>query len=185
MTFAEFTAQSVAKAMDDASPSTAEEEEERGAPLPPSGVRPGATVAPIGWPITGCGILVLHPDTLEELPPFAPTAAADSEVTVGEIFVFGAHLAEGYLNRPDLNAHSFPTLRKKVQNHHGDDDDGMGGTTHTGGLARYEVVASGEEVSSCEKGRTLRCFRTGDFGFHLASDGALCYVGRRDQQVRN
>ena len=28
------------------------------------------------------------------------------------------------------------------------------------------------------------CFRTGDFGYVQASDKALCYVGRRDQQVK-
>ena len=136
--------------------------------------RDGATLAnrpaPIGVPLPGCVIELLDPDSLcrvggaaEALgtsDDFIHTAASASDV-VGEVFVSGAFLADGYLRMPEATATSFPWLR---------DASGTG----AGGF----VVARNDAGS----GGSTRFFRTGDFAY--LSGGALHFVGRRDQQVK-
>lgn len=90
------------------------------------------SLASIGHPITGVSAHLLNPTTL------SPVRLGE----VGELFLGGKCLAEGYLNRPTEEAERFVTLPSGV-----------------------------------------RTFRTGDF-CRMTSDGALCFVGRQDQQVK-
>ena len=76
-----------------------------------------------------CGFLVLDPDSLQEIPEDdgaagggAASAAAkdadDASTGVGEIFVHGANLAEGYVNRPELDAAAVVILREVTDGGH-------------------------------------------------------------------
>lgn len=173
------------------------------------------SIAPIGFPLGGCGVLVLDPDSLQEVPrprfgeehlatgEVAPTSA-DAE-GVGEVIVFGRHLAAGYLGRPELTDAAFVWLSEKL----------IPGPLVANGsiMRRFELLspsyaAAAEDVAAeaaaatattptldggrvdpltplevPSGGNPFRCFRTGDFGF-LNQKGSLCFVGRRDQMVR-
>ena len=144
-----------------------------------------SSIVPIGWPLSGCGFFVLDPDSLMEIPPVAlqesgGVGGSKFEVDgpgVGEILIHGANLAVGYLGRSDLNAASFVWLRQKgpsVSNH----------SDKSRFVPRqFEIVAQ-QEATVATDAPLIRCFRTGDFGYVQASDNALCFVGRRDQQVK-
>ncbi|MBO1420080.1 non-ribosomal peptide synthetase, partial [Streptomyces sp. FH025] len=66
-------------------------------PVTPADCEPGPV--PIGRPFGGARTLVLDP----ELAPVAPG-------TVGELWIAGERLAQGYLNRPELTAERFREL---------------------------------------------------------------------------
>lgn len=175
-----------------------------------AGQRPVATttIAPIGLPLGGCGILVLDPGSLQEVPPVgvqhldskeAQGLSAEAE-KVGEIVVFGRHLATGYLGRPDLTDATFVWLREISMSESSVRNEPVIRRFEQLGpncAAEAEVIAAAAlKESICEDeradplspvivpsdGRPIRCFRTGDFGF-LDSAGILHYVGRRDQMV--
>ena len=139
---------------------------------------------PIGVPLPGCMIELLDPDSLRRVGGAATAddgcdggsdggcdcgsdgfddATASAAEIVGEIFVSGPFLADGYLRMPEATVASFPWLR---------DASGIGS-------GHFVVVADGGGASS---GGT-RFFRTGDFAY-LSGGGALHFVGRRDQQVK-
>ena len=138
---------------------------------------------PIGLSIDGCGFLVLEPSSRKSPRRRGHASAKDAEdATGGEIFVYGKNQANGYVNRPDLDAAACDaaadydqaaaaaaaaaatTVRDRRRRRGADgDDDGEDG----GGRRR----------------RKLPAFRTGDFGYVQAADKALA-VGRRDQQVK-
>lgn len=166
------------------------------------------TIAPIGFPLGGCGVLVLDPGSLQEVPPVgvqdldskeAQGLSAEAE-KVGEIVVFGRHLAAGYLGRPDLTDAAFVWLREiSMSDSSVCNEPVIRRFEHLSpnSAAEAEVVAAAAaKESNCEDeradplspvvvpsdGRPFRCFRTGDFGF-LDSAGILYYVGRRDQMV--
>ena len=115
------------------------------------------TVAPVGHAITGCTVEVLHPETLARL----------AEGETGEVFVRGPTLARGYLRKPELTAQSFLWLRR---------GEGGGFAVAPPPSSLPSAAADGAEDAA------LRFFRTGDFAYWQR--GELCFVGRRDQQVK-
>ena len=145
--------------------------------------RATSSIVPIGHAITGCGFLVLDPETLVEVAEVAvpssvsPLSGATEvgrtaeDSGVGEIFVFGPNLAEGYFDRPDLTSAAFVILRPVMIK-----------SNDSGALAPrcFEMLSPWNKIDT----DCICCFRTGDFGYVQADDKSLCYVGRRDQQVR-
>jgi non-ribosomal peptide synthetase component F len=166
------------------------------------------TIAPIGLPLGGCGVLILDPSSLQEVPPIgvqcfdsneAQGLSAEAE-RVGEIIVFGRHLATGYLGRPDLTNAAFVWLRKIPTS-----QPFVGSESAARCYEQLDpsVAADAEAIAAAKAnesnfederadptsplvvpsdGQLFRCFRTGDFGF-LDPAGVLFYVGRRDQMV--
>jgi amino acid adenylation domain-containing protein len=100
---------------------------------------------PIGQPIDGVGILLLNEDG--ELVP---------EGEVGELLLFGASLASGYLNRADATAEKFIDL------------------PHRSAIAKALNIA---------ETRFDKAYRTGDLVSWMP-DGNLAFIGRSDQQVK-
>jgi amino acid adenylation domain-containing protein len=155
--------------------------------------RATSSIVPIGLSIDGCGFLVLEPESLEEIPEEGGGAAASAKdaedaTGVGEIFVYGKNLANGYVNRPDLDAAAFVTLRpitnRQQQQQQQQQRRRFEIVVAAGGGADGDDDGEGGGGGGGGGGECFRAFRTGDFGYVQAADKALCYVGRRDQQVK-
>jgi len=122
--------------------------------------RPGAA-ATIGRPIGNTQIYLLD-SALHPVPIGVP----------GELYIGGAGLARGYLDRPDLTAERFipnPFAGDTETRRHGD--------TETGD------VAATQDSSFILHPSSFILYRTGDRARYLAN-GAIEYLGRLDQQVK-
>jgi amino acid adenylation domain-containing protein len=109
----------------------------------------------IGRPITNAQAYILD-EHLEPAPVGVP----------GELYLGGAGLARGYLNRPDLTAERFvPNPFGRLE-------------------ARDWRLGDGSSVlASSLQPPASRLYRTGDLA-RWRADGAIEFLGRRDQQVK-
>jgi amino acid adenylation domain-containing protein len=110
-------------------------------------VAPNARTIPIGRPISNT-IVYLLDSHLNPVPVGVP----------GEIYIGGDGLAQGYLNRPELEAEKFvcvPAGKLQVSN---------------------SVSANGEN-------QCVRLYRTGDTACRLL-DGNIEFIGRKDHQIK-
>ncbi len=109
----------------------------------------GGRPVPIGRPIPGAQIYVL--DATRQPVPVG---------MVGELYVAGEGVAQGYLDQPELDARHFVNLD----------------------LAVCLESGSGEEVPDPDR-RHIRAYRTGDLA-RYRPDGCIDFLGRADAQVK-
>ncbi|ALK32479.1 hybrid non-ribosomal peptide synthetase/type I polyketide synthase [Burkholderia plantarii] len=102
------------------------------------------SVVPIGRPLSSCELYVA--DSLLQLVPVG---------LPGELLIAGTPVANGYLNRPELNAEKFIE----------------------GGFDEAGRFVPGSGAGS------MRIYRTGDV-CRLLADGTIEFLGRRDNQVK-
>ena len=122
---------------------------------------------PLGLPIADTRIYLLDPRGRPSLPG-----------ALGEIWIGGAGVADGYLHRPDLTAERFledPFKAWAAEGGHPTPlarTEGEGGTTREAGGGEREAAADGSR----------RMYRTGDLG--RIRDGRLYFHGRVDEQIK-
>src|SRR5205823_14026605 len=109
---------------------------------------------PIGRPIANTQAYVLD-RALQPVPIGIP----------GELYLGGVGLARGYCNRPDLTAAAF------IPN------------PFAGVLGDGCWVSGAESSNTQHPSPNTRLYRTGDLA-RYRSDGAIEFLGRRDQQVK-
>lgn len=112
---------------------------------------PGDDLLPIGCPVANTQLYVLN----EQLQP-VPIGAK------GELYIGGDGLAQGYLNRPALNAERF------IQIH---------------SLPFQVSEPKSDATSQTSHSALLRLYKTGDL-VRYRSDGNLEFLGRTDHQIK-
>jgi amino acid adenylation domain-containing protein/non-ribosomal peptide synthase protein (TIGR01720 family)/FkbM family methyltransferase len=138
-------------------------------PLPPEIRRDGLPAAiPIGLPIANTRAYILD----EHLEP-VPAGVA------GELYLGGAGLAQGYLNRPDLTAahfvpNPFPEHSNTARMEHREIREGQS-------FIAPDYAAAPSGLHDAVLG--TRLYRTGDL-VRRSSDGLIEFLGRADHQLK-
>ena len=110
-------------------------------------VAPDARTIPIGRPISNTAIYLLD-SHLNPVPVGVP----------GELYIGGDGLAQGYLNRPELNEEKFVSVP----------------------ISRFYGQSN---ISVSDQTPVARLYRTGDIARYLP-DGVVEFLGRKDHQVK-
>ena len=127
----------------------------------------GATSIPIGRPIANTQVYLL--DNAGRPAPVG---------VVGELYIGGAGVAWGYLNRPDLTAERFVGLRIE--------DSGLRIDRIEEGVAKDAAKDGGTAIRNPQSAieySPIRAYKTGDLARYLP-DGAIEFLGRNDFQVK-
>ncbi|HEU4327249.1 MAG TPA: condensation domain-containing protein, partial [Roseiflexaceae bacterium] len=95
----------------------------------------------------------------------------------GELYIGGAGVSLGYLNRPELNAERFVSMRREARGERLVDSEPI----QTSNLEPY--VSEDDLQASSLKPQASRFYRTGDQARWLP-DGTLVFAGRLDGQVK-
>lgn len=126
---------------------------------------PAGPTVPLGQPLANIQIYVLNP-YLRPAPIGVP----------GEVYIGGAGLARGYLDRPDLTAERFiPNPFGQASEVRSQALENEGPRTNAG------VAPILNPQSTIQHGSRL--YRTGDLARHR-SDGVIEFLGRTDYQVK-
>jgi amino acid adenylation domain-containing protein len=118
---------------------------------------PGDNPQIIGRPVLNTQVYILDAN-LRPVPAGIP----------GELYIGGAGLAQGYLNRPDLTAERFIDMRLLILE---------------SGLEDNEHSNSGNPTSKNPNLPAMRLYRTGDRA-QYAQDGTIEFLGRVDHQIK-
>lgn len=128
-------------------------------------IEAGATAVSLGQPIARTRLYVLDARRRPALPH-----------AIGEIWIGGAGVADGYLHRPDLTAERFVPDPFETQAAEGGPPMPLPRTAGEGGTTRE----AGGGVRLAADGS--RMYRTGDLG--RLHDGRLYFHGRVDDQIK-
>ncbi len=141
-------------------------------------IEEGLTTIPIGYPLANTTLYIL--DRHNRLTP---------EMAPGEVYIGGAGVAAGYLNKPELTAEKFVSLpvppaalRGRLRGgRQGEAPPGPPIARQLGTGEAYGLHSHGETTTLAGEGMTF--YRTGDLGRWLR-DGSVEFMGRIDQQVK-
>merc|ERR1712166_1309056 len=127
-------------------------------------------IVPIGYPISNTDVLIVDPDTY----------TIQEDQNIGELFVCGQNLSNGYWNRKNLTETAFQYMTTQQQ-------QTTPATKENNPKQKYThrlVPVSNMNEQNVNTSSAIRYFRTGDFGWIGNNDGAIRFVGRRDQQIK-